>query len=190
MNLVVKYVKDHCHSVSSDVLDSRITCDFFYLFVRMFLYLHITFRPQLYCNSFIQQLHNSCVSAQTCITRQLLIPLGWRNLWKNVHLTIERQEQAAQNQEEDGLQKLPMRCCKNKIFMREQRSVCVWQLWGSVQQKKQKGFTGVQLFLFQVVMLAMYNLSLEGTGRQGYFRWKEDICAFIEKHWTFLLGNR
>ncbi|XP_005860662.1 cysteine-rich protein 2-binding protein isoform X1 [Myotis lucifugus] len=42
----------------------------------------------------------------------------------------------------------------------------------------------------QVVMLAMYNLSLEGSGRQGYFRWKEDICAFIEKHWTFLLGNR
>lgn len=42
----------------------------------------------------------------------------------------------------------------------------------------------------QVVMLAMYNLSLEGSGRQGYFRWKEDICAFIEKHWAFLLGNR
>ncbi|XP_059748726.1 cysteine-rich protein 2-binding protein isoform X2 [Bos taurus] len=42
----------------------------------------------------------------------------------------------------------------------------------------------------QVVVLAMYNLSLEGSGRQGYFRWKEDICAFIEKHWTFLLGNR
>ncbi|XP_066552945.1 cysteine-rich protein 2-binding protein [Amia ocellicauda] len=42
----------------------------------------------------------------------------------------------------------------------------------------------------QVVMLAMYNLSLEGTGRQGYFRWKEDICAFIGRHWTFLLGSR
>ncbi|XP_057557164.1 cysteine-rich protein 2-binding protein isoform X4 [Hippopotamus amphibius kiboko] len=42
----------------------------------------------------------------------------------------------------------------------------------------------------QVVMLAMYNLSLEGSGRQGYFRWKEDICSFIEKHWTFLLGSR
>ncbi|XP_004635656.2 cysteine-rich protein 2-binding protein isoform X1 [Octodon degus] len=42
----------------------------------------------------------------------------------------------------------------------------------------------------QVVMLAMYNLSLEGSGRQGYFRWKEDICAFIEKHWAFLLGSR
>lgn len=42
----------------------------------------------------------------------------------------------------------------------------------------------------QVVMLAMYNLSLEGTGRQGYFRWKEDICAFIGRHWNFLLGNR
>lgn len=63
-----------------------------------------------------------------------------------MHLTIERQEQAAQNQEEDGLQKSPMRCCKNKIFMREHRSVCVWQLWGSVQQKKQKGFTGFHTF--------------------------------------------
>lgn len=42
----------------------------------------------------------------------------------------------------------------------------------------------------QVVMLAMYNLSLEGTGRQGYFRWKEDICAFICRHWNFLLGTR
>lgn len=36
----------------------------------------------------------------------------------------------------------------------------------------------------------MYNLSLEGTGRQGYFRWKEDICAFIGRHWNFLLGSR
>lgn len=44
--------------------------------------------------------------------------------------------------------------------------------------------------VLQVVMLAMYNLSLEGTGRQGYFRWKEDICAFIGRHWNFLLGSR
>ncbi|MEE6517958.1 hypothetical protein FKM82_028593 [Ascaphus truei] len=51
-------------------------------------------------------------------------------------------------------------------------------------------FERLRLTWQQVVMLAMYNLSLEGTGRQGYFRWKEDICSFIEKHWTFLLGNR
>ncbi|XP_026538968.1 cysteine-rich protein 2-binding protein isoform X2 [Notechis scutatus] len=51
-------------------------------------------------------------------------------------------------------------------------------------------FERLKLTWQQVVMLAMYNLSLEGTGRQGYFRWKEDICAFIEKHWTYLLGNR
>ncbi|XP_064411827.1 cysteine-rich protein 2-binding protein isoform X1 [Latimeria chalumnae] len=50
-------------------------------------------------------------------------------------------------------------------------------------------FERLRLTWQQVVMLAMYNLSLEGTGRQGYFRWKEDICAFIEKHWTFLLGS-
>lgn len=48
----------------------------------------------------------------------------------------------------------------------------------------------VMVVCVQVVMLAMYNLSLEGTGRQGYFRWKEDICAFIGRHWTFLLGAR
>ncbi|KAM9315649.1 cysteine-rich protein 2-binding protein isoform 2-T2 [Gastrophryne carolinensis] len=51
-------------------------------------------------------------------------------------------------------------------------------------------FERLRLTWQQVVMLAMYNLSLEGSGRQGYFRWKEDICCFIEKHWTFLLGSR
>uniref|UniRef100_A0A673YUX4 Cysteine-rich protein 2-binding protein n=1 Tax=Salmo trutta TaxID=8032 RepID=A0A673YUX4_SALTR len=51
-------------------------------------------------------------------------------------------------------------------------------------------FERMRLTWQQVVMLAMYNLSLEGTGRQGYFRWKEDICAFIGRHWTFLLGTR
>lgn len=51
-------------------------------------------------------------------------------------------------------------------------------------------FERMRLTWQQVVMLAMYNLSLEGTGRQGYFRWKEDICAFIGRHWSFLLANR
>ncbi|XP_028289647.1 cysteine-rich protein 2-binding protein [Gouania willdenowi] len=53
-----------------------------------------------------------------------------------------------------------------------------------------ESFTRIRLTWQQVVMLAMYNLSLEGTGRQGYFRWKEDICAFIGRHWNFLLGSR
>ncbi|XP_077427071.1 cysteine-rich protein 2-binding protein [Vanacampus margaritifer] len=51
-------------------------------------------------------------------------------------------------------------------------------------------FERMRLTWQQVVMLAMYNLSLEGSGRQGYFRWKEDICAFIGRHWNFLLGSR
>ncbi|KAG7262117.1 hypothetical protein CRUP_019505, partial [Coryphaenoides rupestris] len=50
-------------------------------------------------------------------------------------------------------------------------------------------FERMRLTWQQVVMLAMYNLSLEGTGRQGYFRWKEDICAFIGRHWSFLLAT-
>uniref|UniRef100_A0A8B9JQM4 Lysine acetyltransferase 14 n=1 Tax=Astyanax mexicanus TaxID=7994 RepID=A0A8B9JQM4_ASTMX len=44
-----------------------------------------------------------------------------------------------------------------------------------------ESFERMRLTWQQVVMLAMYNLSLEGTGRQGYFRWKEDICAFISQ---------
>ncbi|XP_032804460.2 cysteine-rich protein 2-binding protein isoform X1 [Petromyzon marinus] len=51
-------------------------------------------------------------------------------------------------------------------------------------------FERMKLTWQQVVMLAMYNLSLEGSGRQGFFRWKEDICAIIDKYWTLLLGNR
>ncbi|XP_051939896.1 cysteine-rich protein 2-binding protein [Hippocampus zosterae] len=54
----------------------------------------------------------------------------------------------------------------------------------------EESFERMRLTWQQVVMLAMYNLSLEGTGRQGYFRWKEDICAFIGRHWNFLLGSR
>uniref|UniRef100_A0A1A8E0R9 Cysteine-rich protein 2-binding protein n=1 Tax=Nothobranchius kadleci TaxID=1051664 RepID=A0A1A8E0R9_NOTKA len=57
-------------------------------------------------------------------------------------------------------------------------------------EDRKESFERMRLTWQQVVMLAMYNLSLEGTGRQGYFRWKEDICAFIGRHWNFLLGNR
>uniref|UniRef100_A0A8C1TH70 Cysteine-rich protein 2-binding protein n=1 Tax=Cyprinus carpio TaxID=7962 RepID=A0A8C1TH70_CYPCA len=57
-------------------------------------------------------------------------------------------------------------------------------------EDRKESFERMRLTWQQVVMLAMYNLSLEGTGRQGYFRWKEDICAFISRHWTFLLGSR
>uniref|UniRef100_A0ACB8EBH7 Cysteine-rich protein 2-binding protein n=1 Tax=Sphaerodactylus townsendi TaxID=933632 RepID=A0ACB8EBH7_9SAUR len=50
-------------------------------------------------------------------------------------------------------------------------------------------FERLKLTWQQIVMFYMYNLSLKELS-QGYFRWKEDICSFIEKHWTFLLGNR
>ncbi|RVE76760.1 hypothetical protein OJAV_G00012320 [Oryzias javanicus] len=60
----------------------------------------------------------------------------------------------------------------------------------SCSEDGKESFERMRLTWQQVVMLAMYNLSLEGTGRQGYFRWKEDICAFIGRHWNFLLGTR
>ncbi|KAI8508942.1 Cysteine-rich protein 2-binding protein [Branchiostoma belcheri] len=57
-------------------------------------------------------------------------------------------------------------------------------------EKGQEGFERVRLTWQQVVVLTMYNLQLAGRGKKGYFRWKEDICSFIEKNWTLLLGDR
>ncbi|KAJ0051200.1 hypothetical protein NL108_015953 [Boleophthalmus pectinirostris] len=61
---------------------------------------------------------------------------------------------------------------------------------GQCSDDGRENFERMRLTWQQVVMLAMFNLSLEGSGRQGYFRWKEDICAFIGRHWSFLLGTR
>ncbi|KAH3849784.1 cysteine-rich protein 2-binding protein-like [Dreissena polymorpha] len=50
-------------------------------------------------------------------------------------------------------------------------------------------FTRMRLQWIQVVQLALYNLQLAGTGMCGYFRWKEHICSFIDKHWTTFFGS-
>ncbi|KAH7935505.1 hypothetical protein HPB52_009392 [Rhipicephalus sanguineus] len=43
----------------------------------------------------------------------------------------------------------------------------------------------------QVIMLTLYNLHVSGTnGKLGYFRWREHICNFIDKHWTTFFGER
>ncbi|XP_064607453.1 cysteine-rich protein 2-binding protein-like [Liolophura sinensis] len=49
-------------------------------------------------------------------------------------------------------------------------------------------FERLKLQWLQVVMLSLYNLQLSGMGKYGYFRWKEHICAFIDKHWTTFFG--
>ena len=42
----------------------------------------------------------------------------------------------------------------------------------------------------EVVTLTLYNLQMgvEGGGKCGYFRWKDHICAFIDKHWSTFFG--
>lgn len=42
----------------------------------------------------------------------------------------------------------------------------------------------------QVVYLALYNLICGGSGRKGYFRWKDDLCQFIEQHWNIFHAHR
>lgn len=42
----------------------------------------------------------------------------------------------------------------------------------------------------QVIMLTLYNLHVTGAnGKLGYFRWREHICSFIDKHWTSFFGE-
>lgn len=42
----------------------------------------------------------------------------------------------------------------------------------------------------QVIMLTLYNLHVTGAnGKLGYFRWREHICNFIDKHWTTFFGD-
>uniref|UniRef100_H2Z2D5 N-acetyltransferase domain-containing protein n=1 Tax=Ciona savignyi TaxID=51511 RepID=H2Z2D5_CIOSA len=41
----------------------------------------------------------------------------------------------------------------------------------------------------QVVSLALYNLAQTSMGKQGYFKWKEDICLFIDTHWESFFGQ-
>lgn len=47
-----------------------------------------------------------------------------------------------------------------------------------------------QLNWLQVVYLALYNLICNGSGRRGYFRWKDDLCQFIDANWTTFHGER
>ncbi|XP_077981143.1 cysteine-rich protein 2-binding protein-like [Glandiceps talaboti] len=50
--------------------------------------------------------------------------------------------------------------------------------------------TRIRLTWQQVVIMTLYNLGLKTSGRMGYFRWKEDICVFIDKHWNQFFGAR
>ncbi|CAB3978584.1 cysteine-rich 2-binding [Paramuricea clavata] len=42
----------------------------------------------------------------------------------------------------------------------------------------------------QVVYLALYNLICRGSGRKGYFRWKDDLCQFIEQNWNIFHADK
>lgn len=49
-------------------------------------------------------------------------------------------------------------------------------------------FTRMKLLWVHVVTLALYNLHLQGGGKCGFFRWREHICSFIDKHWSTFFG--
>ncbi|XP_065647157.1 cysteine-rich protein 2-binding protein [Hydra vulgaris] len=48
----------------------------------------------------------------------------------------------------------------------------------------------LRLSWVQVIHLVLYNLTVSESGRQGYFRWKEEICLFIDRHWNCLMHDR
>ena len=42
----------------------------------------------------------------------------------------------------------------------------------------------------QVVYLSLYNLICRGSGRKGYFRWKDDLCQFIDQNWNIFHADK
>ena len=83
--------------------------------------------------------------------------------------------------------------------------------FGCILQKKPSRFEGDVLFDFQckncgsneeeqisrskltwlqAIHITLYNLSVKGSGRQGFFRWKDDICPFISKNWNMLFPDK
>ncbi|KAF9366435.1 hypothetical protein BGX34_002710 [Mortierella sp. NVP85] len=44
---------------------------------------------------------------------------------------------------------------------------------------------------FRVILvhLVLYNL-MESHPEQNYFRWKEEICKFIDDYWAYLLPDK
>ncbi|KAL8604699.1 hypothetical protein ACOMHN_017658 [Nucella lapillus] len=49
-------------------------------------------------------------------------------------------------------------------------------------------YTRARISWQEILILCLYNLQLGGGGKRGYFRWKEHICAFVDKHWILLFG--
>ena len=47
-----------------------------------------------------------------------------------------------------------------------------------------------KLTWLQVIHLSLYNLSIRESGRQGFFRWKDDICGFISQNWNYLFPDK
>lgn len=53
----------------------------------------------------------------------------------------------------------------------------------------EEAFERPKLSWVQVVALALFNLQLQSSGRQGFFRWREHICCFIGQHWESFFGT-
>ncbi|XP_074642134.1 cysteine-rich protein 2-binding protein-like isoform X2 [Tubulanus polymorphus] len=53
----------------------------------------------------------------------------------------------------------------------------------------QEAAVRMRISWLQAISLALYNLHLTSTGKCGYYRWKEQICGFIEKHWSLLFAD-
>ena len=48
----------------------------------------------------------------------------------------------------------------------------------------------IKMTWLQAIHLTLYNLSIRESGRQGFFKWKDDICTFISQHWSCLFPER
>ncbi|XP_066927188.1 cysteine-rich protein 2-binding protein-like [Clytia hemisphaerica] len=56
--------------------------------------------------------------------------------------------------------------------------------------QKKDVLSRMKLSWVQIIHLALYNLTVNERGRQGFFRWKEEICGFIDKNWNVIMPGK
>lgn len=59
----------------------------------------------------------------------------------------------------------------------------------SCSKTGKESFSRMRLTWNQVTALALFNIAQSSPGKQGFFKWKESICEFIEENWDLFFGS-
>ncbi|XP_039260294.1 cysteine-rich protein 2-binding protein-like isoform X2 [Styela clava] len=59
----------------------------------------------------------------------------------------------------------------------------------SCSEDGKESFIRMRITWNQATALSLFNMAQSDPGKQGFFKWKEDICDFVETHWDVLFES-